>query len=700
MFGIFDISSKLLAQLADVSLRALCLGLLALVAIRIVRSAASQHAVWTVVLAGMLALPVLAPLAPPLAMPVAIRQARPARWVVASGVAAAPRTSVHSVSPTAPPSVPAPPRWPMLVAAAYLAVALGFLTRFLVGYRFSRRLLSNCEIVREPRAINLLDDLACAESLPWPLPELRATSAVTVPMTIGWREPAILLPAEWQGWDDWKLRAVLAHELAHIRRGDWLAAVAASLNRCLFWFHPLAWWLERRLAALAEQASDEAALISSGDAPRYASVILEFAAALRSGGKRLALDSVAMARTPNVSHRINRILELRRPAPGILNKTTWTAIVVCALPLVYSAAALQLSQPAPRRITNPGLAQLLTEGSKLSAVEAQQIEQQLVRDPEDLDARARLMSYYVNNGREDASRNHTFWLIEHHPESEFANYWQAYLSSIQDSDRAKALWLAQVAAHPDDARVLAHAAVFVGQKDQFAQEDLLKRARQVDPSNPEWTKRLADLMSGSIARWILSKEWKYVPPTEPAFAEAAKTELETSTDASLVGTVGEFLASGPPGGLPPTRTQSDFAALLLQRAQSLDSDNAEWTAAIQRLRASRENLPATVAPAVSKGVPRIRVGAVVQQSNLLTSVHPIYPPLAQQARIQGVVRFNALIGKDGHVANVALISGHPLLVSAAEEAVKQWVYRPTLLNGDPIEVATVVDVQFTLPPEN
>ena len=60
------------------------------------------------------------------------------------------------------------------------------------------------------------------------------------------------------------------------------------------------------------------------------------------------------------------------------------------------------------------------------------------------------------------------------------------------------------------------------------------------------------------------------------------------------------------------------------------------------------------------------------------------------------MRFNITIGKDGHVGNVTLISGHPLLVPAAQEAVKQWVYRPTLLNGDPVEVSTVVDVQFTL----
>ena len=70
--------------------------------------------------------------------------------------------------------------------------------------------------------------------------------------------------------------------------------------------------------------------------------------------------------------------------------------------------------------------------------------------------------------------------------------------------------------------------------------------------------------------------------------------------------------------------------------------------------------------------------------------------LAKQARIQGQVRFQAIIGKDGTIQNLQLISGHPLLVPSATEAVKQWVYQPTLLNGEPVEVVTQIDVNFTL----
>ena len=93
---------------------------------------------------------------------------------------------------------------------------------------------------------------------------------------------------------------------------------------------------------------------------------------------------------------------------------------------------------------------------------------------------------------------------------------------------------------------------------------------------------------------------------------------------------------------------------------------------------------------------RIRVGGNVQAANLIKKITPPYPPLAKQARIQGTVRFTAIIGKDGTIQNLQLVSGHPLLVPGATEAVKQWVYKPTLLNGEPVEVITQIDVNFTL----
>jgi TonB family protein len=112
---------------------------------------------------------------------------------------------------------------------------------------------------------------------------------------------------------------------------------------------------------------------------------------------------------------------------------------------------------------------------------------------------------------------------------------------------------------------------------------------------------------------------------------------------------------------------------------------------------------AATMPAVSTGADAsatppatIRVGGNVQQTKLVSQPRPVYPVEAKQARIQGVVQLSATIGKDGAVQHLEVINGHPLLVQAAMDAVRQWVYQPTLLNGQPVEVVTQIDVNFTL----
>ena len=93
---------------------------------------------------------------------------------------------------------------------------------------------------------------------------------------------------------------------------------------------------------------------------------------------------------------------------------------------------------------------------------------------------------------------------------------------------------------------------------------------------------------------------------------------------------------------------------------------------------------------------RVRVSSGVQSGLLIRKVPPTYPPLARQARIQGTVILQAQISKTGDIENLQLISGHPMLAPAAIEAVKQWKYKPYLLNGEPVEVETTVQVNFSL----
>jgi periplasmic protein TonB len=95
-------------------------------------------------------------------------------------------------------------------------------------------------------------------------------------------------------------------------------------------------------------------------------------------------------------------------------------------------------------------------------------------------------------------------------------------------------------------------------------------------------------------------------------------------------------------------------------------------------------------------VSRTKVGGQVQEAKIIARPNPIYPPLARQARIQGKVQLHAIIDKDGRVSQLEVVSGHPLLVKAALDAVQNWRYQPTVLNGEPVEVDTTIDVNFVL----
>jgi protein TonB len=110
------------------------------------------------------------------------------------------------------------------------------------------------------------------------------------------------------------------------------------------------------------------------------------------------------------------------------------------------------------------------------------------------------------------------------------------------------------------------------------------------------------------------------------------------------------------------------------------------------------NSIASIPTAVPKvAIPqKVRVSSGVAQGNLIHNVKPPYPPLARQARVQGMVVIQAVIGKDGTIQNLRVVSGHPMLAQAALEAVKQWRYKPYYLNGEPVDVDTTINVNFTL----
>jgi len=325
----------MLTQLADVSVRSLLLaGSAALVLwlMRRKRTAALEHAVWTAVVCGMLVLFAFGQALP--RIPVRI----PGRATISS--VAAPMDVAFDAPTTAiavsvPASVPAPAArpfdWMTAALYVYIATAFGFFAQFIIGMFLVRRLLSSARSVE---------------------PGIYESEIITVPVTVGCLRPRIILPSEWRGWDSEKLNAVLAHEGAHVRRRDGLVAAVAHVNRCIFWFHPMAWMLERRLALLAEQACDESSVALLGDCQRYAHLLLEMAGVVDGSHRRLRRHALTMASSSHIRQRIEALLQEGRAFSRGLTWTGWAAILLCGIPVVLCAGAIELD----RQATSPSVA--------------------------------------------------------------------------------------------------------------------------------------------------------------------------------------------------------------------------------------------------------------------------------------------------------------------------------------------------------
>ena len=640
-----EIYSNLLSFLASVSVRSLVLAMLAaaVMAVFRVRAAAVRHAVWTMVTMGMLLLAAFAPLMPPI--PLRVFRPVPAANVDAASTSigpihASPVVQVESVPSKSTPS--ARSIWPQVAAALYAAGSIFLLARLGLGYLFTLRLV---------RASRPLEHA-------W-APGIFQSSWIAVPLTVGWIHPKILLPSGWETWGHVKLQAVLAHERTHIQRRDWAISMLAGWNRCLFWFNPLAWWLERALASLAEQACDDSALLVV-TSEHYAQALLDMAAAVKSGQGRLVWEAMAMAKAAEVKKRIERILDDTRQIPRGLTRSRWVMLVACSVPLIYVASAVRLVAQQPN--TPAAMSDYLKGKRQLSSADISTMEQYLLTNPHDLDVRSQVILYYYANGVRDKRLGHILWLVANHPESDAAVFASMgvsprpnQVSDPADYARLQTVWRQQAAAHPNDVRILGNAAQFFAQPggDFPEAERLLLRARSIENGNVHWIERLADLYAKTILGATGDPHFGSV---DANFAARVRSQLEISTEFPLVQMTAIRLAGAAmrapvTGGAlnlddhPLLLPAVDFGGRLMARV--------------------REQAPATqAAPQSSSSAGFLSV----------TKVDPVYPPLARQARIQGDVQIRGAFGPDGHVTSVQVVSGHPLLAQAAADAVKQWFF--------------------------
>ncbi len=371
-------SSGLVTGLATAAVRALLLAAVAGLALALfrVKSTAARLFTWTMVLYAALMMPVLGRILPPVAVPMpafvnagqtaqveeaSLPEATVATARVVQRVPNARKTRSAAPALAAMEALPAegpaatPFPWQTVVFCVYVAGAAALLVRVAVGILFSRRLLKGSPLIQDSRVTRSLafGASACGVNS---LPRVGESECISVPVTMGALHPTILLPAEWQQWNDEKLEAVIAHEMSHVARGDALTHQLSVLHRAIFWFSPLAWWLERHLASLAEQASDEAVLAAGADRNGYARMLLGFFEALHAAPGRVWWEGVAMAKGGQAEQRLERILAWKGSVAMNLKKPVVLAMVALAIPTIYFAASVQAAhagQESQRTVSTP-----------------------------------------------------------------------------------------------------------------------------------------------------------------------------------------------------------------------------------------------------------------------------------------------------------------------------------------------------------
>ena len=387
--------------LLDVSIKAALLALAAWsgMAICRVRSTSVRHRVWLLVLVGMLLLPALVHLAPGVSLPgwlyptlqlaavageadggtPSTTARQPAADRLAAPAPSEPRSAlpltelkptpnardaasqgIVKEAPTEAATVPLPaqqvretPKLPastfpsvarrtarrngfaLAVVSVYLAGVASLMVRLLIGT------LQTSRLVRHARPI---DSPSNATWLPTRT-KVVESDEVQVPVTIGYWWPVVVLPADWKAWSDSFLAMALAHEAEHVRRRDTWVALFAAVNCVVYWFHPLAWIVRRRLTDLAERACDDEVIRAMGNRSEYAQNLLDMVGRLTLGSGRLRPIGVAMARKANVVKRIEAIIDNDRPLSRKIGATGALLLVCVMAPLVFLAAGLRSTAP-------------------------------------------------------------------------------------------------------------------------------------------------------------------------------------------------------------------------------------------------------------------------------------------------------------------------------------------------------------------
>ncbi|HEY1496284.1 MAG TPA: energy transducer TonB [Candidatus Solibacter sp.] len=354
-------------------------------------------------------------------------------------------------------------------------------------------------------------------------------------------------------------------------------------------------------------------------------------------------------------------------------RTNWVAAaVLAALPVCHAA----------------DVSKLLAEGAKLSEGDTVRLEGQVSKKPED---HVRLAAYWTQRRKPDDRARHILWLIENAPKNEVFQYRESRIypaGPLGDRvafEKGCALWKTAV------------------EGDRAVRENAVEWMRTGDPEEAApmveagGNARATGYFYGEALLGITARDFQTGDPVESsaelrdsAFARRALELIGQSQDPALVS--GAAFGFGVQAGVLYAAGKLDWdytgvLGSLIEKVKALDPANLEPYAIATELPRRGEWPPSL-----------LRIAGNVMQKKVIaqSQVAPVYPVSARRGGVQGTVRFNVLVRVDGSIGKMIAVSGPAALVQAAAQAVRNWRYEPTLLNGRPCYVLTAIDVNFTL----
>jgi TonB family protein len=467
------------------------------------------------------------------------------------------------------------------------------------------------------------------------------SETVLSPVTFG---SSILLPARVAALPDDLKEAIACHELIHVERRDWLFVLAEEILRALLWFQPAIWILLAEIQLAREQVVDGEVIALLHDRECYLDALVAVAA--HKFQPDLAPAPLFLKKR-HLAARVATLLKETRMSKArlFLSFTGACSAVVAAALVTITFFPLQSTAQEPARAFA-----VAADGPGIT-----------------VDAGAPLM-HRTGVFRPSGVTATGTVVVE------------ATLDSKGEVSDARVL------SGPDELR-------------RAALQSVLQWHYASEPSPPASVRATITFGAAPAASATVPNVPKQIAPISPAPAMLTLTSIE-------IAGVSPELAQKLRQSLPVHEGDQMNRMNMPQILAAARQIDEHFTGGLSVSRNNEATLHLTLAsppplPVAQQSAPmspsqRIRVGGNVQQANLLQRVNPAYPVDAKEARVQGIVHLAVVIGKDGTVTSIELLSGHPLLAPAALDAVKQWVYKPTLLNGNPVEVITQVDVNFTL----